>query len=594
MKTLQIQPGALRELVATLSEHYPILSGELPVTLESGAPAGTLEVSRTDNGAIIRYDRPSQACRGIGTLLSGIDECREQTSFTTLGIMLDCSRNAVMTVEHFKGWLRQLALLGYNMAMLYTEDTYELPGEDFFGYKRGRYSAEELKEIDDYASRLGIEMIGCIQTLGHLERVLHLHSYCDMKDTNAVMMVDDERTYELIEKMIVLFARTYQSRRIHIGMDETHDLGRGRFMDLHGYQRGYDLFIRHLERVSAICTKHGLQPMLWSDMFFRMGSPTQAYDTTCQVPEDVKHQIPRAAQLVFWDYYQTDKNYYAEMIRKHRELGVEPLMASGVWTWTRLWYDRAITEANMLPCIAACRETGVKELFFTMWGDGGAFCEQDSALAGLALAAEHAYGGAQADAQVGERFNAICGANYDAVLLAATELNASPHPIPLLWDDPLLRIGWHAEQLNNPGNWLNAARRYARITRRLRPLRDVTEPVDIAHVLTLMAFLRKKIELNTQLDAGAFDQIKIKPVVRALDQLLASFRRQWFRRNKPQGFEPIQVKLGGQKQRYAELALRLEELAAGKITNIPELDEHPATPMPTPWGWNDLTTAGNL
>ena len=69
--------------------------------------------------------------RGVGTLLAGLAPgkaaLRETTSFTTLGIMLDCSRNAVMKVDHLKVWLRRLALLGYNQVMLYTEDTYELP-----------------------------------------------------------------------------------------------------------------------------------------------------------------------------------------------------------------------------------------------------------------------------------------------------------------------------------------------------------------------------------------------------------------------------------------------------------------------------------
>ena len=60
------------------------------------------------------------------------------------------------------------------MAMLYTEETYELPGEPHFGYLRGRYTADELREIDRVADRLGIEMIGCIQTLGHLGHLLRV------------------------------------------------------------------------------------------------------------------------------------------------------------------------------------------------------------------------------------------------------------------------------------------------------------------------------------------------------------------------------------------------------------------------------------
>lgn len=45
--------------------------------------------------------------------------------FRRLGTMLDCSRNAVATVESVKRWIDLCADMGYNTRMLYTEDTYE-------------------------------------------------------------------------------------------------------------------------------------------------------------------------------------------------------------------------------------------------------------------------------------------------------------------------------------------------------------------------------------------------------------------------------------------------------------------------------------
>ena len=44
------------------------------------------------------------------------------------GLMLDCSRNAVFTVEKVKFLIRTLAKLGMNVLMPYTEDTYEVAG----------------------------------------------------------------------------------------------------------------------------------------------------------------------------------------------------------------------------------------------------------------------------------------------------------------------------------------------------------------------------------------------------------------------------------------------------------------------------------
>ena len=62
--------------------------------------------------------------------------------------------------------LRRMALMGLDMLMLYAEDSYVVPERPYFGYMRGRYSADETREIDRYAQMLGIELIPCMQTLG--------------------------------------------------------------------------------------------------------------------------------------------------------------------------------------------------------------------------------------------------------------------------------------------------------------------------------------------------------------------------------------------------------------------------------------------
>ena len=90
------------------------------------------------------------------------------------GTMLDCSRNSVLTVETIKKYIRMQAAVGMNTLMLYTEDTYEVPEYPYFGYMRGRYTKEELREMTDYAELFGIEMIPCIQALAHLKNALRL------------------------------------------------------------------------------------------------------------------------------------------------------------------------------------------------------------------------------------------------------------------------------------------------------------------------------------------------------------------------------------------------------------------------------------
>ena len=85
-----------------------------------------------------------------------------------LGVMVDCSRNACYKTETVEKFIDCIARMGYNVLMLYTEDTYTLEGEPYFGYMRGRYGKEEWKQLDAYARLRGVELIPCIQTLAHL------------------------------------------------------------------------------------------------------------------------------------------------------------------------------------------------------------------------------------------------------------------------------------------------------------------------------------------------------------------------------------------------------------------------------------------
>ncbi|MFB3890999.1 MAG: hypothetical protein ACE15C_03140 [Phycisphaerae bacterium] len=601
----QETPAELRSLLRTLGDEYPIVEGRrrgaIRLKFSPGAAAGCVEVMREKNVATISYDKPFHAARGVGSVLSGVVEpgkpLRESVPFETFGMMLDCSRNAVMKPARVKQWLNRLALLGYNMAMLYTEDTYELEGEEYFGYLRGRYTKAELQDIDRHAAAVGIEMIACFQTLGHMEQILRWPAYKAVTDTSSVLLADEEATYALIEKMIAFWSSTYRSRRVNLCNDEAFDLGRGRFLDKFGYQKPFDIFNRHLARVVELCKKHGLRPMIWSDMYFRMCSPTGGYyDPETHITDEVKANIPPEVQLAYWDYYHDNKDFYIDRIGRHREIGFEPIVASAVWCWGLLWYDKARTEAFTRPCIAACREAGVKEFFFTLWGDDGSYCEFESTMAGLAFGAEAAYmGDGFAPEVLARRFEAICGAPYE---MARTAGDLNDHTIEMLWDDPILGILWKDRKCRDATTWEKAVARYEGVIANLAPVAKRTTPIDFAHAVNLARYLLAKVKLRFALekayaahdrDGLAAVRAEVPKVNRLIDNLLASYRRQWYARNKPHGFEVIQIRLAGLKQRNLELSERLTELLAGKITEIPELLEAP-TKEGFPWTYKRIAS----
>ena len=418
-------PQELHVLLETLCEEIPLSCGGRGLKTEfkkTNDKDNVCNVIRSKGKVTIKYTTLNAAARGIGNALAGI--CgKNSCGFSTLGIMLDVSRNMVMKVDALKRWFRLLALAGHNTVMLYTEDTYELEDEPVFGYMRGGYTFDEIRELDEYAKKLGIELIGCIQTLGHMEQILQWSRFNPIRDTRSVMLADQPETFQLIEKMLKFWSEALSSRRIHIGMDETHDLGRGVFLDRYGYERGFDIFNRHLAKVNELCQKYGLTAQIWSDMYFRLSNPRQEYyDYTSPIPEDVKAAIPSNVQLVYWDYYHPQEEQYSAMIKRHREMGFEPVMASGIWTWPTLWYNHDKTAQTIRPCIAACRKENISELIFTMWGDDGAFCNINSALAGIFYAADLAYG-EDGEKNTALRFDTICAPTSYAAHLAAAKIN---------------------------------------------------------------------------------------------------------------------------------------------------------------------------
>lgn len=595
----QETPELLHTPLLTLGEEYPIVMNGSGTKLQFYLLVpGKSEVTINRDHVAIGYGTLADALRGVGSALAAIN-FQGTTTFKTLGIMLDCSRNGVMKVPHVKKWLRRLALMGYNMAMFYTEDTYKLPGEEYFGYMRGAYTAEEIRHIDDYAAKLGIEVIACIQVLGHLEQIFKWQNpYADIQDTPGVMMVDSEATAQLIDKMLQFWSDNLRSRRIHVGMDETHDLGRGRFLDIHGYQRGFDLFNRHLALVKSLCGKYALSPIIWSDMYFRMSNANlEYYDLEHDIPDDVAAAIPEDVTLSYWDYYHDDKDFYCKFIKKHQALNRPVLMASGVWTWGVLAHNFAKTIETVTPCIEACQACGIDEFLLTLWGDDGAYCDFDSALAGLSWAADAAYGNQDNEMLTAQRFEAICQASYlpqriagEVDLAFMTDYLRYEFPdrywlylgYRMLWDDPLLGIGWNNFKTQDQDFAQKALQTLSTLKEKLTPYATETAAGRVSHNLAvieaLITHLIARKEIVEAYASGNIPQLQqaaltLPPAIAAYQALYESFRTMWLDVFKPFGLETIQYRTGAIILRFEELARRLQEYCNGQVENIPELEE---------------------
>src|SRR5690625_2340116 len=373
-------------------------SAQIELTCEQQSGSASLIVSYSNSQAHITYDEHHHFFRALGLLLEKLSKgdteinITETAQFNTVGPMFDLSRNAVMKVDKFKEMIRYMAIMGLDSAMLYMEDTYEVKSEPYFGYMRGRYSQEELEAIDDYSYQFGIEMIPCIQSLAHLEEFLKWDAALPYKDTRGALLLESEPTYTLLENMIEAASAPFRSKRIHIGMDEAEELGRGHYLNRNGYKPRVELMTEHLAKVLEITDELGLETMMWSDMFLKLASETgDVYSSSTVIPEHIIEQTPDNVQLMYWQYNSPDIDHYRNIINQHNQFKKKPAFAGGIWVWNTFAtnYDMSIPASD--AALKACKEKGVEDVFITLWGDDGFENNFFTALLGFQYYAEHAY-----------------------------------------------------------------------------------------------------------------------------------------------------------------------------------------------------------
>lgn len=506
----------------------------------------------------------------------------QKSGFRRFGTMLDCSRNAVPTVESLKKWIDITADLGYNTLLLYTEDTYEVDHNPYFGYMRGRFGQQELKEVDAYALSKGMELIPCIQTLAHLNAIVRWPAYAPHVDTQDILLAGDEAVYELIDRMFASISRCFTSRILNIGMDEAHMIGRGKYYDLHGDSDRSQILINHLKKVAAIGKKYGFTLCMWSDMFFRLAAGGDYYNSQADIQSQIKQQIPDNVQLIYWDYYSTDKKHYDKMLAAHEKIKEGVWFAGGLWTWTGFVPHNAFSMKATASALKSCREHGVQDVFLTMWGDNGGECSRFSLLPALFFASEIAKGNTN-KADIKAKFKEKFGISFDRYMLL--DLPQTP--------------GYSADHCYNPDKYLlyndcftglldstlsgGENEQYAKCARRLGLLKThpewgylfATEQA-LCEVLSIKAELGAKTRKIYQ--DGNREELKAliadyKKLLKKMETFYKVYKKQWFTENKPHGFDVQDIRLGGLMTRIKSCMERLQQLYDGSIEKIEELEE---------------------
>lgn len=608
--------GDVEQLLAGID----ILAGDYGCARsEDGMP---VEVSRGENlfvalkngAARIRYSRPCEFFRALSILLQRLSsgetefEVSETSFFDTCGAMIDLSHGALMTVDAIKSVLRKMAVMGLNMFMLYREESYVVPEYEYFGYMRGRHTDEEIREIDDYAWQLGIEIIPAIQTLGHLSNTLRWSQFSDVKDTGDCLLVGEEKTYDFIESMVKAAIRPLRSKRIHIGFDETMSLGLGNYILKNGYRPRMDIFCEHLQRVAKIVEKYDLEPMVWSDMFFRTGGSMDSYALdSLRIPPEVIKRIPANIELVEANYSLTDEEQCCERFHAHLETGRKTWFAGAVHDWHGFCTNYYHTVQASNAALSAAKKGQIKNVFATTWGDDSPERDFFCNLLGFQLYAEHMYHRAPTLDDVKQRFD-FCGKCSSEMILEIANIDNPEHIesgsafidgeiIPdspkelvnpskyLMWQDPIAGLfDTEAAKLDFEAHFIRQKEELQSFTGKYPEFETTLEfYIALCDVLSVKCGFGLRLkqyydEKNEEKLREVVDR-EIPLLLQKTEKLWLVNRKLWFERHCAFGFEVLERRYGCLMLRLKTTSYRISEFLAGRIGKIEELEEKrlPAT-----------------
>ena len=580
----------LKEAIATAINYLGADTFQsLNLSYEKVDDSSLLKVERKDRDIKITYGELSLLFRGL-TLIKEKNDEKEycfsfNNSFKSNGLMLDCSRNGVMKSDKVKEMILLEALMGHNRLLLYTEDTYELKDYPYFGYLRGSYSKEDIKDFVEYGESFGVELIPCIQTLGHLYQALKWYPMYQLSDGTDTLLVDNPDSYKFIEAMLSFCRECFKSKDIHVGMDESTQMGLNRYLRLYGYKDRVEMFSRHLSKVIELCKKYDFVPMIWSDMYFRLNSKDEEYYRDTPLPKETVDLIPSEVNLVYWDYYHDNVKTYQNMIQFHKQAPNHLIFAGGSWRW-KGFTPSIQTSIEYTKCaLEACLKEKVEEVFITAWGDNGNECSFFSVLPVMAEAAIYNQCGEYDEKAINSLLMAITGDTLKDFYLmdlpdepGKKRLAPSYNPSKFFLYQDLL-IGLFDNQVKE--GFSKNYHEYAELLKAKAPQSRLFGYVYdcLSKLCDLLAY---KVDLGVKMRKSykegnkkqlAEQVLAIEETLKRLDIFHDAAEKQWMNECRPFGYENIDGRLGFLKNRLFSAKERINDYLSGKIDKIEELEK---------------------
>ena len=269
----------------------------------------------------------------------------------------DMSRGPVPTIEFLKKQIRTMASFKANALSPYWEHTLAYPDHPIIAPPGGAITAEQAREIVAYARQYHITVIPEQEAFGHLHHILKNELYSSLGETpnGHVLAPGDTGSLPLIRSMFSHIDSLFPGPFVHIGADETDELGRGRTAARVKASSLNQVYLDFVKEVEQALRPTGRKLLFWGDI-------------AVGAPELVK-TLPHDLVPVVWNYDSAAS--YVSRIKPYTDAGLETWVAPGVSAWNRVWPDFGIALPNIRDLTRDGQALGAVGQLNTSWDDDG-------------------------------------------------------------------------------------------------------------------------------------------------------------------------------------------------------------------------------
>ncbi len=319
---------------------------------------GVLLAARTGAGIFYGVQTLRQLARpGAGrTLELPLLTVADWPALAVRGLMIDTSQGAVLSPEMLRTAVRTAAEYKLNLVNLYVEHVFPFTHSPLTA-EGAALGFDEMKELAAYARRHHVELVPQQQTFGHLHSLLRWELYSGMAETTRgdVLAVGDEGSYQWAFQAAKQLAAVFPGSYLHIGGDETFELGRGRSRELVARRGIGQVYAEHMRRMEAQLRPLGRKLIFWGDI--------------AQKNPEAIPALPKNLIAATWTYIPDAD--FAPFIAPFRDAGFEVWVSPGVHNWRRIFPNFTMAAANINGFVEAGKKLGATGMLNTHWNDHG-------------------------------------------------------------------------------------------------------------------------------------------------------------------------------------------------------------------------------